>query len=996
MRINKLSVQGFGPYKTPQHVDFDAFADDGIFLMGGKTGAGKSSILDAICFALYDSVPRYDGTKARLRSDHAGPEDASLVTLEFTAGDTRYRVERAPEFERQKARGTGTTKQKATAELFELRGTEWHGIEAQPREVGPRIAELVGLNKDQFLQVILLAQNRFQQFLLAKSEARQEVLRSLFGTRRFQDYEATLIERRKQLDTELGARRAALEQLVEQAASAARAVGIAEESAGVPESHAAEQLTAWLAALTDAAQLLVQRAIDAAEAADARFAAADAAHDARVALRNAQLRKNAAEERLAELRAQAKTVDAERTTLAAAARADVARPAVTAAVRARTALRTAEEGLARAQSAFRALPAAEGNGGTTAELALLIETATQEQGALKETLNSERELPTLRAAVAQRAREHGAAEAALAEAVERSAALPTLIAADTARLGELRLTAARLEPESAERDRLAATLAHAQRVVALQPELAAARAHEFAAGQESTAASARLDRLRARRLNGQAAELALALRPGEPCAVCGAREHPHPAEVSADAVGADDIATAEAELVRSRAVADTAREAAHALDSEFAAATALAGTLPAQLLEEKILVAETSVAAAAAAAAESDELAARLDTQNAELGQLAAAVSTCREALTLTATAETAARTRCEEAEQRIAGQRAGHASIAARADSLASTLAAAHTLAEALTEAAVAETAVGTAQAELTERLAQQGFDTAEAVAAAHLDAEQRTALERRLRAHDDALAAVTATLAEPELAGLPAEQVELGATEAALQLARSERDEALARRATLGAQAAGLKDLVGGVGVQLAASADLIGRHETLARLAATVKGDAPNDRRMRLESFVLAAELEEIVAAANARLHQMSGGRYLLEHDDSVGYRAAQSGLGLAILDSHTGQQRPTHSLSGGETFLASLALALGLAEVVTGRAGGITLDTLFIDEGFGSLDAETLEIAMSTLDGLRTGGRTIGLISHVEAMKEQIHASLQVSVTEQGWSTISQSG
>jgi exonuclease SbcC len=205
---------------------------------------------------------------------------------------------------------------------------------------------------------------------------------------------------------------------------------------------------------------------------------------------------------------------------------------------------------------------------------------------------------------------------------------------------------------------------------------------------------------------------------------------------------------------------------------------------------------------------------------------------------------------------------------------------------------------------------------------------------------------------------------------------------------------QADALDELVGRAGRLLAASAELIERYEVVARLAATLKGDAPNERRMRLESFVLAAELEEIVAAANARLRQMSGGRYTLEHDDGIAHRGAQSGLGLAILDGHTGQQRATHSLSGGETFLASLALALGLAEVVTGRAGGITLDTLFIDEGFGSLDADTLEIAMATLDSLRTGGRTIGLISHVEAMKEQIHASLQVSVGEHGWSTITQ--
>ena len=179
-----------------------------------------------------------------------------------------------------------------------------------------------------------------------------------------------------------------------------------------------------------------------------------------------------------------------------------------------------------------------------------------------------------------------------------------------------------------------------------------------------------------------------------------------------------------------------------------------------------------------------------------------------------------------------------------------------------------------------------------------------------------------------------------------------------------------------------------------QVVARLADTIAGRAPNTHRMTLESFVLAAELEEIVAAANLRLSDMSSGRYQLRHTDALAARGAASGLGLEILDAHTGAARPAQSLSGGETFLASLALALGLAEVVTARAGGVRLDTLFIDEGFGSLDDDTLELAMTTLDELRQGGRTVGLISHVATMKERIPAQLHVQATPQGPSIIRQ--
>ena len=192
-------------------------------------------------------------------------------------------------------------------------------------------------------------------------------------------------------------------------------------------------------------------------------------------------------------------------------------------------------------------------------------------------------------------------------------------------------------------------------------------------------------------------------------------------------------------------------------------------------------------------------------------------------------------------------------------------------------------------------------------------------------------------------------------------------------------------------------AAYADVAEAAEAAAivtRLADTVAGRAPNTMKMDLETFVLAAELEEIVAAANIRLAEMSSGRYTLHHSDARAARGRASGLGIDVLDAHTGRLRPPQSLSGGETFLASLALALGLGEVVTARAGGIRLDTLFVDEGFGSLDPETLELAMRTLDELRAGGRTVGVISHVEAMKEQVPAQVLVEATPEGPSVIRQ--
>ena len=261
-------------------------------------------------------------------------------------------------------------------------------------------------------------------------------------------------------------------------------------------------------------------------------------------------------------------------------------------------------------------------------------------------------------------------------------------------------------------------------------------------------------------------------------------------------------------------------------------------------------------------------------------------------------------------------------------------------------------------------------------------------------MNAYDAELVMQRRRLMELELEALPDEPLDTSAAEAEAQAAALEWRSAVARHAEAARQAVQLAEASEAAVIAHEAIAELSAEASVIERLASTVAGRAPNTRKMNLETFVLAAELEQIVAAANARLEEMSSGRYLLQHTDALAHRGAASGLGIEVMDRHTGQARPVHSLSGGETFLASLALALGLAEVVTARAGGIRLDTLFIDEGFGSLDAETLDIAMRTLDELRQGGRVVGVISHVEAMKDQIPARLVVEVTPEGPSVVRQ--
>ncbi|MCU1472677.1 SMC family ATPase, partial [Amnibacterium sp.] len=203
MRILGLRVAGFGPYRSEQTVDFRRFDDDGVFLISGRTGAGKSSILDAVCFALYGEVPRFERRESQVRSQHCGPSDPSEVELEFQVRETVYRIRRTPRYERLKRSGSGTTTAEPEAELAVVEADGPRVLATRPKDVGIALTELLPISKEQFLQVILLAQNRFQEFLLAPTDKRRELLRTLFGTDRFQRLEQDLLDRSRALAAEL-------------------------------------------------------------------------------------------------------------------------------------------------------------------------------------------------------------------------------------------------------------------------------------------------------------------------------------------------------------------------------------------------------------------------------------------------------------------------------------------------------------------------------------------------------------------------------------------------------------------------------------------------------------------------------------------------------------------------------------------------------------------------------------------------------------------------
>ena len=1043
MRLHTLELTGFGPFRETQRVDFDAFGDDGVFLISGRTGAGKSSILDGVSFALYGTVPRYDGGEKRLRSDHSALTDPTEVRLEFTIGDTRWRVTRSPEYDRPAKRGGGLTTEIARAVLEEQVDGVWVGRAAKPRDVGVALGEMLGLGAQQFQQVILLAQNKFSRFLLAPGDERQTLLRALFGTRRFEQYRDDLEQRRREAQKTLAGATTQTETLLDLAermveeqtrnaagggevpgAAVGRALGGAEVGAGGGGSGAdsgaeadvdsgsdvgsgadsgayggsvdpgAGDLSARRAALIVA----VSRADYRIEQAAAVLANAEGAHRDALAEHGALVERDkqgreraAVRTRLAELEARAPERAVERERLERARAAEALRAPIDAVERADTQRRAAEDAAAGALAEWTA-----SGGEASVDIAARIDELTAELARWEDAGALERAQVPLLARRDAAAAAVADADVALAQLDAQLALIPAQARDLDDAIAEARAGAARQGDLRVRRDELAVQHAAAGEAAALAERSAAAEQEHHAASIADAAAAGAVTELLQRRLAGHAGELAAALVDGEPCAVCGATAHPAPATGSAEPVTDEDLSAAEQERERAGASAVAAADAARALRDQLAAARARAGGNDLSSLVDALASAESDLNAADAAVRDLEQLIAK----RAELDELTAAAQRERAARADQRGADreehAAAAAEATRAETVIAAARGDHASVAARIEAGAAERVRAERLADSRAALAERRRAEETARADCDARLAGSGFPTIDAARAALLPAADVTDLEERLARDAADLTATRARLLDLELSATGDDVTAEALADSAARLASADTARSAAIAALRGAELAAdaLRDLSEQVDEAAAQVEEIADRASAVTRLADTVAGRAPNTLKMDLETFVLAAELEEIVAAANVRLTEMSSGRYTLHHSDARAARGRASGLGIEVLDAHTGRLRSPQSLSGGETFLASLALALGLGEVVTSRAGGIRLDTLFVDEGFGSLDPETLELAMRTLDELRAGGRTVGVISHVEAMKEQLPAQLVVEATPQGPSIIRQ--
>ena len=1027
MRLHSLTITAFGPFAGTVSVDFDRLGSDGLFLLHGQTGAGKTSILDAIAFALYGAVPGARSDAKRLLSDHAPAGTAPKVTLEATLSGRRIRIVRSPEYVRPKRRGTGTTKANASATLTWLdgRGTNL----TRHDEIGDEINRLLGMSAAQFFQVVLLPQGEFAKFLRASTDDRSALLERLFDTERFRSIEEWLQERRRRSEENLRDKAAHVDRISERFAQAAGVAGCDDgdpvgwaQTLVVQEKARARQAGQTVARIRGqreaaAADLARLTGIERARrrGADARrvLAALDADADGHAA----RERELAAARRVGPI---ASLIDSEES---AAGRRRSSRAAVE---RARIGLAALPDGPAlldllpgdgdRSETAGvtvagdsvigapvagdsgAADPARDADGDPDDRaLRILDEHATGWAtviGGLERMLplHARRDqLAALRADVAEqterleRGRDRIAAK--LADIPDRIAGLDADIERTTPAAREVgplreRLTAARTVADAA------ALLEREQ-----DRRRGAVERYEVARGAHQDARELWLT-LRERRLDGMAAELAEGLVDGAPCAVCGSVEHPRPAVRAAAAVG--------------KAEEDAARRREQDAEGQAAEAQRLLTEIDRRLSE---LSGRSDGRSAADARAEVDRLDADLGNALDAERRLEAArkqriglddqrrrweaeLAEGRELLSAAATRREAIDGSLVDIDEQLREAGGSDGSVAARIERYRRLGAAAAARREALDRERSARRRAPHQGADLAAALRDAVFETVEAARAARRDAVAIARIAELLDDSERRRIGAIETLAQPDVVAAEAElPVDLTtARETDARLADALERE-ISKRETSERRRAEMEDLA----AQLWSACDVLApvrrEHARITGLAEVVAGRGANVRRMSLRSYVLAARLEEVAIAATERFRSMSAGRYGFVHTDGAGPRGTRGGLGLEISDSYTGVIRSAATLSGGESFCASLALALGLSDVVSAEAGGVTLDTMFIDEGFGSLDAEALDAVMGVLDELRAGGRVVGVVSHVDEMRYRIPSRLHV-LRERSGSTLEQ--
>ena len=992
MRPLSLEFTAFGSYPGTQSVDFTSLAELGLYVVTGPTGSGKTTIFDAMEYALYGEVPGARD-KGDVRSQHADAEATCSVVFHFSANGIEYRVERTPEQLRPRLRGGGDPV-KVAAKAVLVRKDDNSPIASQPKKVTAECITLVGLDADQFERVVLLPQGQFQEFLLATTATRLPLLRQLFGTGKWltvvdelkskaNDAKSVVAEIEAQLREHQFAIGGALQAADDLLPNAEDPTATSTDQQSLEVEFADEQSLDDLAARLDvlAARTAPLRederqlkdVANAALAAHAEAVAIIDSWDKRVELREARRVLDEQAGGLTESRG----------------KRDAARKAEPVLAAAETERRDATEAAA-AQSALDECAAALGAASVAAQIGETGDPNTDPDTAADALVAARSKNDAQRKALNELAE----ASQLLVRLEKQKVDLEAERALGTLRSDEITESLVPLQSDKLALDALAATEPECRIQVEKAQELLGQREELVTLGTLIPQAETAQDEvLAAQRVaikafdDSAAPRLAESLVPGESCPVCGSHEHPTPAASAGDQqvnsasrdAAAQAVMDATQELLRlgnrqadlisslGEAATKSVDELAERRDLANAAHTAAieAGTN----LKAVIVEIET-------AEAEKTAIANRLSAIGIEIAgiepQITAKVAQCESLRTAAGELVVS-----WDADPQLAT--AALDDISAALNEVERCIANSREAFQKLTKTqATAKASAST----LAEALAASPFASVDDALAVELDAEELARLEATIVDFDTRDSANQTLLSENLKLDLPELRPDATELDVAAQAARTAAEEASGAVSQITAHLDRARANLEQADTIKRGSGDAFDQMKALESLAKTCDGQGP--KRIALETWVLAGELERVAAAANHHLGKMTNGRYQIERSDDSGHGGRQSGLDLRILDAHTGASRRPGSLSGGEQFQASLALALGLADVIGhgGNANGRVFEALFVDEGFGSLDPDSLDQAVEALMQIQAGGRTVGVITHVEAMKETLDIGIRV--------------